>query len=333
MDRINLVNTFLKLILEISKNDIEIDSNIVYSNLSTFNLEKKDTTYYYETWINNFEKFKNLNIIKHKSYIEFSSFNFNNNDKKIKLYIPFNKKDIYKAVNELIKLLTQNNINHLTKVFNSVRNDNVIVIVDDLFTAEKIRKFVNSNENIKDSLLSGNPFMFTDGNISYAWDGYLSYNLVLSEWISDYINELKDSSKQIFIGYNDFLRYLKTKYKNIFEEGIGINDFISTRNFVNIPLELLNYKYITNIIIESLNPNSSLKDFCNIVKNINLEEVKEIKTLIYKDNKNIEETKEQREIFDYVYIELSKKIKEEDTLSLKLESKIIKEKEIAEDEE
>ena len=33
--------------------------------------------------------------------------------------------------------------------------------------------------------------MFTDNYIGYAWDGYLSYNLVLSEWISDYIKDLK----------------------------------------------------------------------------------------------------------------------------------------------
>ena len=78
---------------------------------------------------------------------------------------------------------------------------------------------------------------------------------------------------------NDFLRYLNEKYNSMFEKGIGINEFISSRKFVNICLELLNYKYITEIIIKVLNQNATLKDYCDLVKKIS-DDTTQIKSLI-----------------------------------------------------
>ena len=75
-ERIDLINSFLRLIAEISKNDIEIDSNIVYSNLVVFNIECEDITHHINRLINIFEKTNNINIIKEKKYSIFSSFKF-----------------------------------------------------------------------------------------------------------------------------------------------------------------------------------------------------------------------------------------------------------------
>lgn len=312
---IERTNAFLKLIGEISKNDIEIDPNLVYSNLINYDLPKEDITLYIDMWIKNFEKLKNVNITKQRTYIKFNSFNYKNDTKKIKLHIPLDKKHIDKGMNEIINFLSQNNIVHSTKVFNTIRNDNIVISVDDLFTAEKIREFIDNNNYIKEGLLKLNPFMFTDGNISYVWDGYLTYNIVLCEWISDFVNELKKENKLDKVNYRNFIEYLNQKYESIFNKGIDINKFITTRKFINIKTELLNYKYITNIIINSINPNAQLKDFCYIIKNIN-EDTNKIKTLIASEKQNIDISLEQREIFDYVYIELSKRKNEEYAIKL-----------------
>lgn len=314
------VNSFLGLISEISKNDIEIDANIVYSNLVTYNSNNEDISRYLEALIKGFDNIKNINIIKEKTYFKFNSFNFKNTENNIKLYIPLDKEHLYRGLTELIMFLSQNNIIHSTKVLNKIRNDNIIVTVDGLFDAEKIRKFIDSNKYIKEGLIKPNPFMYNDGNISYVWEGYLSYNIVLSNWISEYIKEHNKTKKYVLVTGDSFYEFISSKYNSIFENGINVNNFITTKNLVNLPIDLLNYKYITELIMGALN-NNILKEFCNKIKSIqnistHKEEINKIRNIIIYDNTNTEITPEQREIFDYVYIEMSKKKSEEKTIKL-----------------
>ena len=51
MNRINLIDSFLRLVVEISKNDIAIDFNLVYSNLVTFGIKNEDITHCFDMWI------------------------------------------------------------------------------------------------------------------------------------------------------------------------------------------------------------------------------------------------------------------------------------------
>lgn len=57
---------------------------------------------------------------------------------------------------------------------------------------DKINAHINADEYLKNGLLNTNPFAFIDNNISVTWDGFLSYNSVVSDWISSYINTLKE---------------------------------------------------------------------------------------------------------------------------------------------
>lgn len=317
MNKIGLIESFLNLIAEIAKNNIGIDSNLVYSNLVNINTKKEDISYYFKEWQTCFERMSNINISIDKYFSTFSSFGFNNeNYTKVKIYIPLDKEHIFKGVKELLMFMSQNNIPHSTKISNSTRIDDVMVTVDDLFSAEKIRKFASENDYIKDGLLNPNPFQFTDKYVTFAWDGYLSFNVIVSEYISDYINELKKKDRLDYASYADFYDYLKRKYTDIFEKGIGINEFASSRNFVDLPSELLNYKEVTELLISALNPHSTLKDFCTIYKSLgNKEKIEEdknrIKELITKENTHIEVTNEQKETFDYAYIEISRNNGEE----------------------
>lgn len=319
-ERIDLINSFLKLIAEISKNDIEIDSNIVYSNLVSFNIESEDITHHIDRLIDVFEKSNNINVVKEKKYSIFSSFKFRKDENNIKIYMSFDKKNIYKSLFELIIFLSENNIIHSTKVFNKLRNDSIVITINSLFEAEKIRKFINNNENIKKNLIKPNPFMYSDNNISFAWDGYLSYNLVLSTWISDYINEVKEFNKYECVSYNDLFKFISNKYELIFEQGEGINSFICNNKIIDL-VDLLNYKYITEFIMDILNENIVLKGFSTRIKKIynvstSHNEMNYLLSLIKKDNSSVEITLEQREIFDFVYIEEMKKIGEEKTIKL-----------------
>ena len=319
--RIESMNSFLELITEISKNDIEVDSNLVYSNLVTFNIKNEDISLYIETIIRTFEKIRNINIKKDKNGFKITSFNFKNTENDIKIYIPLDKEHIYRGLSELINFLSQNNIIHSTKVLNKIRNDNIVVTVDGLFDAEKIRKYIDSNEYIKEGLINTNPFMYTDNNISYVWEGYLSYNIVLSNYISEYINEHNKNNNYVVVTYLKLYEYICDRYINVFEKGKNINNFVTYKDIINLPTELLNYKYVTKFVMDILNENILLKEFSNkikIVQNLSTHknEINNIKHMLIYDNADIIITPEQREIFDYIYIEESKNIGEEKVIKL-----------------
>lgn len=320
-ERIKSINSFLELINEISKNDIEIDSNIVYSNLVTYNIKYENISLYIDCLVKTFDKFKNVDIIKQKTGYKITSFKFKKSENNIKIYIPLDKEHIYKGLTDIITFLSQNNIIHSTKVLNKIRNDNIVVTVDGLFDAEKIRKYIESNEYIKEGLINTNPFMYTDGNISYVWEGFLTYNIVISNFICEYINEHNKNNNYVLVTYSKLYEYIYNKYINVFEKGNEINNFITMKNIINLPIELLNYKYITEFIMDTLNENMLLKEFCKRIKNAqnictHIEEVDRIKQMIIYDNTDISITPEQREIYDYIYIEESKKNGEEKVIKL-----------------
>ena len=114
------------------------------------------------------------------------------------------KEHIYKGVNDLFDFLSRQNIQHLSKVSINERFDDVVIRVNNVRCAKEIMKYVNQNDYIKQGLISPNPFAFTDGNISLVWDGMMSYNTVISNWISLYINQCKINNSLDNVSYIDF---------------------------------------------------------------------------------------------------------------------------------
>ena len=163
--------------------------------------------------------------------------------------------------------------------------------------------------------------MYNDNNVSYVWEGYLSYNMVISNYISEYINEHNKGKNYVLVTYLKLYEYINNKYINVFEKGKDINNFVIHKNIINLPTELLNYKYVTEFILDTLNENILLREFSNKIKNmknisIHKEEIDIIKHMLINDSSDVNITSEQREIFDYIYIEESKKIGEEKVIKL-----------------
>lgn len=298
------IDLFLNFIAEISKNEIVIDENIVYSNLITFNLTTQDISHYLDLIINDTNKINSIKIIKYNNYIKLESYKFKCTKNDIKLYIPLNKDYIYNVV-DLIKFLKENNIIFSIKILNSIRNDNVVLTLNNLLDAEKVRKYVNSNQLLIKNLINTNPFMYKD-NISFSFDGVLVYNKVISSLISEYINECISLKKMDLISSIDFYNYLVNKNNTLYS---NINTLIYKNKFISIPTEIINYKFILEIIISILENKKSLKDFSDKVKSFNLDstyELDKIKLLIKNDTSDVIITPLQKETFDYVYLVYSK---------------------------
>ena len=317
MEKIQRVEDFLKLIAEISKNDIEIDSNLVYSNLIISGTPKEDIAHYFDVWCNNFEKVRNISVFVAENWQYFCQFighgSNTTSQQKIKMYVPLDSSHIYYGVNKLFSYLSTNNIPHRSKVAKHTRFDDVVLRLDDVYSVERIRYFVSQNSYIKEGLIPPNPFAFTDGNVALAWDGNLSYNTVVSEWVSDYINQAKRDNRFNHISYTDFYAFVQRRKEEVFKYGINITDFLVSREHVRQDDDLLDYKYATEVMLLALHPHSTIKDFYTKIEQIkdverDREERNYLEKLLIRDrSKHVEMNPIQREVLDYAYLEISKK--------------------------
>lgn len=319
MKNITEIEKFLKLISEISKNGISIDSNLVYSNLISIYNKKEPTIEYFDLWQKKFEKVGNMSVfvdLNWKHFCQFKSYGNKEFHDKIKVYVPMDREHIYYGVNQLFEFISKNNISHLSKVSDITRFDDVVLRLDDANSVSKIIDFVNKNSYIKEGLIPQNPFSPSHNGIAITWDGSLSYNYVVSEWISDYINELKRNNKHDDVSYVGFYSFIKERYEEVFSKGINISEFSNSREHVRNIESLLDYKFITEILLSTLTTPYDLSKLCSKVEYIKDEnnyslELNKLRKLVLKNRCECKITPEQREIFDYAYFEISKMYYEE----------------------
>ena len=319
MKNITEIEKFLKLISEISKNGISIDSNLVYSNLISIYNKKEPTIEYFDLWQKNFEKTGNISVFvdpNWKHFCQFKSYGNKNFREKIKVYVPMDRSHICHGVTQLFEFIVKNNISHLSKVSDITRFDDVVLRLDDENSVSRIIDFINKNSYIKEGLIPSNPFSPSHNGISITWDGSLSYNYAVSEWISDYINVLKINNKLEDVSYVGFYSFIKEKYEQVFSKGININEFSNSREHIRNIEGLLDYKFVTEILLSTLTTQLDLFKLCEKVEYIKDEnnhilELNKLRRLVLENRCECEITPEQREIFDYAYFEISKKNSEE----------------------
>ena len=209
-----IIEVFLKIIRFISNNDI-ITNNLVYANVISLGVDVKKSIEIdnnFNKWINDFKDRENIKVFVDPESSYFCQFtNYTGNeayDKMIKMYIPVNDEYIYETANKIFNYMANNNIKHVSMIGSHVRMDDIVIRVFNMEDALKIQKFIINDKYIKDGLMEPNPFTYGNGMISYAWDGHLSFNMVLSSYVAGYINYLKAMNKLDNINYKDFINYI-----------------------------------------------------------------------------------------------------------------------------
>ena len=105
----------------------------------------------------------------------------------------------------------------------------------------------------------------------------LSYNQVVSSWISDYINYEKNNGSLDMVSYSKFFAYVKSKYNSLFVNGAGLDEFIEKLEKEDIldvcndiEYQLLNYRDVSNLIINNLDLEREMtkEDIYDYVKNV-----------------------------------------------------------------
>lgn len=207
-----LIQKFLDIIKElaISNPGNRIDKNFIYTSLIGYNISDEQEPYSSTTSIlenieREYQDNNNLDTIKQKNFLIFNYGEIKGNE--IKLYIPLDKNHMEQSAKELINFLMSNNIENQIKFANMVRNDNVVIRLNTIKDAKKIIKFVHNN--IKEGLLKTNPFLPNIHGIGVTIDNNYSYNLIISEIISNYIMFLKEEDKLYSLsidGLNSFIK-------------------------------------------------------------------------------------------------------------------------------
>lgn len=336
MDNVRRIDDFLKLMAGASKNGYQINSEFVYSNLIYLGVENKrnDISGNFSKWIDYFSNVSNIFVFVDPSWSYFCQFVNDNNRKNfvsgdVKLYIPVDSEHIERSAKEIFDFLARENITHNSKIGKRVRFDDIVIRVESKEDADKIIQFVNKNKYIQSGMLPANPFTVKDNNIAIAWDGMLSYNNVVSSWVSEYINYEKDRNNLDNVSFSQFYSYVYAKSKSLFNEGKGLDEYahklylsgvIKHDNDSNtIDGALVNYYYVTKLLLLSLDFSNKKEDVYSFIDMVNNEEQHRKDTdyihrlRVGKVNKNNMFTEQQKAALKLAYEYMREKYGYEDT--------------------
>lgn len=288
MDDVKQIEQFLDKIKAAAQSGCFIHPDMVYANLIRLGIRIVNSRYInnnFLDWIETFKETANINVFEVDYCQDFCKFvnddyNVITSYNMIKMYIPVDDAHISEAAKRIFGFMAQNKMIHHSKIAKKVRFDDIVIRVSDEENAKKIEEFVMNDAYIKEGLMKPNPFAFNNGYISYAWDGELSFNMVVASYISGYINELKNNNKLDTVSYKGLVTYIGKIYDAVFKEGKYKDDYIDAMK-VEEEYQLDNYQKVTELLLHSLMPGKTTEDFFKVYNDIVLEDNKEKDTKTY----------------------------------------------------
>lgn len=288
MDDVKQIEQFLDKIKAAAQSGCFINPDMVYANLIRLGIRIVNSRYInnnFLDWIETFKETADINVFEGDYCQDFCKFvnddyNVITQYNMIKMYIPVDDAHISEAAKRIFGFMAQNKMIHHSKIAKKVRFDDIVIRVSDEENAKKIEEFVMNDAYIKEGLMKPNPFAFNNGYISYAWDGELSFNMVVASYISGYINELKNNNKLDTVSYKGLVTYIGKIYDAVFKEGKYKDDYIDAMK-VEEEYQLDNYQKVTELLLHSLMPGKTTEDFFKVYNDIVLEDNKEKDTKTY----------------------------------------------------
>ena len=208
------------LTLYVSNPGLDIDSNFIYSRIMYFNttedqLPNKSIKDMFHEFQKRYEFNKGIKTLYLPSRSSFLWFENGKTSNEIKLYIPLDYAHIKEGANQLFDFLASSGIHHQSKISSIIRNDDVVVRVNNLEDAERIVNYVNSNNYIKEGLMKTNPFLANFNGVGFAMDNNYSYNFTVCELISNFFNELKNKNRLDLFTINNLNEYIRSTSLNV----------------------------------------------------------------------------------------------------------------------
>ena len=297
--KINKIDQILKdLYLKVKIDNVDLEYKQVYEYLKQINVNEDEKAKNMDSV--DLEKLRNkLNNIDNFDTHEDGHFMFfkkkviNYEDYVgadcIKIYVPLDYNHIYKGTNKIIDFLNKNNIVHNSKVAKYMRFDNIVIRVNTIEDAKKIQNFVNNDPYIKEGMIEGNPFAFSDKGCSFAFDGGGSYNYCVAKLIADFIELMAKESKFTVDDVNaeNFYNWISTFSNNL--------EAISNYMYLSFPCDdvtIRNTKRYTYFIINLIKlaiSSDNMDDYYNYIKVCKNEDINsKVYFAIFEDEKYLD---------------------------------------------
>lgn len=249
-----LIQYFLDEIKEftISNPDKNITKEFIYSLLMQFNIQNyqmplQSTKGHWNNWENRYISNSNINVFrsdKMKHFLFFTKGKLSGNE--IKLYVPLDFQHLENGANQLFDFISSKDISHQSKISDVIRNDDIVIRVNNLKDAQDIINFISSNSYLQEGLMKVNPFLPTCNGVGLAMDNNYSYNSTICMVISEFVNYLKQQNKIQFLTVQNLNTYIRNNINNIKD---------------------LDLKDIYSLLAKTTSKNYKLQDFVNHANN------------------------------------------------------------------
>lgn len=142
-----------------------------------------------------YESNTNINVFQienRKHFLWFANGNLSGNE--VKLYIPLDAQHLQEGANQIFDFISKTSIQHQSKIADKIRNDNIVIRVNNLNDAQTIINFVNSNNYLREGLIKVNPFLSNCNGVGITMDNSYSFNSTLCNIICNFVFHLKQQN-------------------------------------------------------------------------------------------------------------------------------------------
>lgn len=182
----------------------------------------------------------------------------------IKLYLPVDASNIYEVSTKILDYIIKEGIHIQAKIAKNMRSDVFVIRVLDKDKLDKLLNYINSLDY--NSKSKPNPFALNVGRVSTTKDGMMSYNMVLSEYITEYIKSEKE--EVTLENFKKFMHKQINKIPSSNKNKYMIVDLIIKNLENTLTLEEL-LSYNQKEVVDSRTTQVSEEDKNNILRLIN----------------------------------------------------------------
>lgn len=182
----------------------------------------------------------------------------------IKLYLPVDASNIYDVSTKVLDYIIKEGIHIQAKIAKNMRSDVFVIRVLDKDKLDKLLNYINSLDY--NSKSKPNPFALNIGRVSITKDGMMSYNTVLSEYITEY---LKSEREEVTLeNFKKFMHKQINKIPSSNKNKYMIVDLIIKNLENTLTLEEL-LSYNQKVVVDNRVTQVSEEDKNNILRLIN----------------------------------------------------------------
>jgi len=285
VNRTQEIDLFLKNLgkMYLQNPSVPICSDTVYSELMQYDLTKEEwenrkLNGYFEAWIKTFKNVPNIDVFhteRQSAFLQFQNTKGKGCPPCAKLYLSFNKNDLYDSVNKIFNYIAKRNFHSYSKVADRIRADSVVLRMGELDAAKETIEAINNNPELSKKAKKTNPFLYRSGVVGIGYDDNTSYNSIVSELVEKYLKKCRRENTLQNVSYQDFRVFIINEYNKNFTTQEGVKAFSESYEMANATFannlrmdeKLLNLEQVYKTLILSLDPKTTLDTMFEHLKN------------------------------------------------------------------